>query len=36
MNDHVRMRHAENAVKSYCITLNNVDDFTSEMMKRFI
>jgi len=36
INDPVRMRHAENAVKSYCITLNNVDDFTAEMMKRFI
>jgi radical SAM superfamily enzyme YgiQ (UPF0313 family) len=36
INDLVRMRHAENAVKSYCITLNNVDDFTAEMMKKFI
>jgi radical SAM superfamily enzyme YgiQ (UPF0313 family) len=36
INDPVRMRHAENAVKSYCITLNNVDDFTAEMMKKFI
>lgn len=36
INDPVRMRHAENAVKSYCITLNNVDEFTAEMMKKFI
>ena len=36
INDPVRMRHAENAVKSYCITLNNVDDFIAEMMKKFI
>jgi radical SAM superfamily enzyme YgiQ (UPF0313 family) len=36
INDPVRMRHAEKAVKSYCITFNNVDDFTAEMMKRFI
>ncbi len=36
ISDPVRMRHAENTVKSYCITLNNLDDFTAEMMKKFI
>jgi radical SAM superfamily enzyme YgiQ (UPF0313 family) len=36
IDDPVRMRRAENTVKTYCITLNNVDEFTAEMMKRFI
>ena len=36
MNDPVRLRHAKNTIKAYSITLDNVDDFTAEMMKRFI
>ena len=36
MDDPVRRRHAENTVKSYSITIDNVDEFTAEMMKRFI
>jgi len=36
MNDPVRLRHAENAVKAYNITLDNIEEFSAEMMKRFI
>ena len=36
MNDPVRLRHAENTMKTYRITCDNVDEFTADMMKRFI
>jgi radical SAM superfamily enzyme YgiQ (UPF0313 family) len=36
MNDPVRLRHAENARQAHNVTIENVDDFTAEMVKRFI
>ncbi len=36
MQDPVRLAHAQQACKAHNVTLDNVDSFTSEMMKRFI
>jgi hypothetical protein len=36
MSDPVRLRHAENALNAHKVNADNVDEFTAQMMKRFI
>ncbi len=36
MNDPLLLKHAENVMKTYCVTPDNIDEFVEGMMKRFV